>query len=92
MTTEHALHRRTGGPTVVRDQLARLVELAASPAITVRVVPAAVDHGRLRHRLPAHLRHTTVVVEQTQLTVHYADEPEPGAASPDTWPDWSGTH
>ncbi|MBV9450972.1 MAG: helix-turn-helix transcriptional regulator [Streptosporangiaceae bacterium] len=37
---ETALHRRIGGPKVMRDQLLKLVELSERPRIAVHVIPA----------------------------------------------------
>ncbi|GAA2833637.1 helix-turn-helix transcriptional regulator [Kitasatospora paracochleata] len=47
---ETALRRACGGPEVMREQLARLIELAAAPWLTLRVLPlgmgaAAADSG-----------------------------------------------
>lgn len=39
---EAALHQRVGGPHVMREQLAHLVEAAALPTVTLQVVPSGV--------------------------------------------------
>jgi transcriptional regulator with XRE-family HTH domain len=39
---EGALHRQVGGPDVMRDQLKRLVEVAALPHVTLQAIPYAV--------------------------------------------------
>lgn len=39
---EAALHRQTGGPQVMHAQLARLIEVASWPRITIQVIPFSV--------------------------------------------------
>ena len=39
---EGALHRPVGGPAVMRDQLARIVEVAALPKVTFQLIPLTV--------------------------------------------------
>jgi transcriptional regulator with XRE-family HTH domain len=39
---EGALHRPVGGPAVMREQLARIVEAASSPKVTFQLIPLAV--------------------------------------------------
>lgn len=45
---EAGLHRTVGGPAVMRTQLERIIKAAASPGITVQVLPfAAGEHGSM---------------------------------------------
>ena len=44
---EQVLHRNVGGPAVMAEQLEHLAELAATPRISVQVIPAVTPHAGL---------------------------------------------
>lgn len=78
---EAVLRRRVGGPEVMREQLRRLVELAALPHVTLQVVPfsagahAGMEGPFLILGFPEQADPDVVYVENTTSTV-YLEQPE----------------
>jgi transcriptional regulator with XRE-family HTH domain len=78
---EAVLHRTVGGPEVMREQLKRLVELAALPNVTLQVVPfAAGAHAGMEAPFlilgfPEQADPDVVYVENTTSGV-YLEQPE----------------
>ncbi|MGX7824575.1 DUF5753 domain-containing protein [Actinokineospora sp. 24-640] len=77
VTTEHVLHRRVGSPSVMRAQLAHLVEMGERENVCIRVIPATadtlVDAGgsfQLIWGTPP------VMVEYGRLAVHHTHDAE----------------
>jgi transcriptional regulator with XRE-family HTH domain len=82
--SEAALRLRVGGPTVLRDQLKRLVELREYPHIEMQVLPASagahtgVDGGFIALTFPNELEHDPgcVYVEGRVRGVYYEEPPQ----------------
>ncbi|MEU5692627.1 helix-turn-helix transcriptional regulator [Actinosynnema sp. NPDC020468] len=77
---EAALHRLVGGPATMRNQLDRLVEVAALPNVTLQVTPFAIGgHAALDGRFvilgfPEKLDPDVVYIESTRSDV-YLEQP-----------------